>query len=91
MQAQLLFNMTVQSVQQIKWQPGWNPENETAKAIYAACNSCSQQLTIHTATVTSRVQTNNKQRRNLSAHTQVVDTQVVHAHVHSITSSDYTL
>ena len=25
-------HLTVQSIQQIRWQPGWNPENETAKA-----------------------------------------------------------
>ena len=30
--SRLLFNMIVQSVQQTKWQPEWNPENETAKA-----------------------------------------------------------
>ena len=28
----LLINMTVQSVQQIRQRPKWNPENETAKA-----------------------------------------------------------
>ena len=28
----LLFNMTVRSVQQIRWQPEWNPENKIAKA-----------------------------------------------------------
>ena len=40
--SRLLFNMTVQSVQQIRWWPEWNPENETAKAtvlLHAASRS----------------------------------------------------